>query len=131
MRQFMGITKALSDANRVRILLFLQESELCLCQIIEMLHLSAATVSKHMSILSMAGLVDIRKEGRWHYYRLPEEPTLEVKAAIEFLVKALTHSRPVKEDKAKIKRVLKMDKEDLCCHYKALPSPSSTRISER
>jgi ArsR family transcriptional regulator len=123
MRQFMNITKALSDENRVRILLFLKESELCLCQIIEMLQLSAATVSKHMSILSMAGLVDVRKEGRWHFYRLSEEPTAEVAAAIEFLSKALANSRPIKADKAKVKKVIKMDKEELCCHYKGLPSP--------
>jgi ArsR family transcriptional regulator len=119
MRQFMSITKALADENRVRILLFLKESELCLCQIIEMLRLSPATVSKHMSILSMAGLVDVRKEGRWHYYRLPAEPTVEVAAAIDFLEKALQGTRPIKEDKAQVKRVLKMDKEELCCHYKA------------
>jgi ArsR family transcriptional regulator, arsenate/arsenite/antimonite-responsive transcriptional repressor len=124
----MSITKALSDENRGRILLFLRDSELCLCQIIEMLHLSAATVSKHMSILSMAGLVDIRKEGRWHYYRLTQEPTMEVKAAIEFPGKALTHSPPAKEDKAKVKKVLKMDKDELCCHYKTPPPPSSARI---
>jgi ArsR family transcriptional regulator, arsenate/arsenite/antimonite-responsive transcriptional repressor len=118
MRQLMSITKALSDENRVRILLFLKESELCLCQIIEVLQLSAATVSKHMSILSLAGLVDIRKEGRWHYYRLSKEPTLEAAAAMEFLVKALTSSRHIKNDRAQVKKVLKLDKEELCCHYK-------------
>ena len=131
MRQFMSITKALSDENRVRILLFLKESELCLCQIIEMLQISAATVSKHISILSMAGLVDIRKEGRWHFYRLSEEPTVEAAAAIEFLSKALANSRPIKEDKARVKQVLKMEKEDLCRHYKGLPSPSSSIVLSR
>jgi ArsR family transcriptional regulator, arsenate/arsenite/antimonite-responsive transcriptional repressor len=126
MRHFMSITKALSDDNRVRILLFLKESELCLCQIIEMLQISAATVSKHISILSMAGLVDIRKEGRWHYYRLTDEPTVEAEAALEFLSKALTNSRSIKEDRATLKKVLRMEKEELCCHYKGLPSPSSS-----
>ena len=118
MRHLMSITKALSDENRVRILLFLNESELCLCQIIEMLQLSPATVSKHMSILSLAGLVDVRKEGRWHYYRWSEEPTLEVAAALEFLVKALANSRQIKQDKTQVRKVLKLDKEELCCHYK-------------
>jgi ArsR family transcriptional regulator len=118
MRQLMSITKALSDENRVRILLFLKESELCLCQIIEVLKLSPATVSKHMSILSLATLVDVRKEGRWHYYRLSQEPTVEASATMEFLTKALANSRPIKGDKAKVRKVLKMDKEKLCCHYK-------------
>jgi ArsR family transcriptional regulator, arsenate/arsenite/antimonite-responsive transcriptional repressor len=127
MRQFMGITRALSDENRVRILAILMQSELCLCQIIEMLQLSAATVSKHMSILLMAGLVDIRKEGRWHYYRLAEEPTREATGAIGFLAKALADAPRVKKDAARLKRVLKMDKEALCIHYRGGPLPSSSK----
>ena len=125
MRKCMNITKALSSETRVRILLMLGQSELCLCQIIELLQLSAATVSKHISILIQAGLVDTRKEGRWHYYRLSEKPEREVEAALEFLDKALANSRAVKKDKAKVKKVLKMDKEVLCRHYKGSPPPFS------
>jgi DNA-binding transcriptional ArsR family regulator len=47
--------------------------ELCVCQIIELLGLVPSTVSKHMSILKQAGLVENRKEARWMYYRLPKK----------------------------------------------------------
>jgi len=53
--------------------MMLSGGELCACQIIEMLGLAPSTVSKHMSILRQAGLVETRKEGRWIYYRLAEE----------------------------------------------------------
>ena len=46
MREFMAITKALSDANRVRILLALRRHELCVCQITELFGLATSTVSK-------------------------------------------------------------------------------------
>jgi cytochrome c-type biogenesis protein len=36
MREFMAITKALADPNRVRILLALRRRELCVCQITEL-----------------------------------------------------------------------------------------------
>ena len=36
MKEFMAITKALSDPNRVRILLALRKGELCVCQITEL-----------------------------------------------------------------------------------------------
>ncbi len=65
------IGSALSDRNRVRALAQLQGGELCVCQIIELLQLSPSTVSKHMSILRHAGLVEARKDGRWMYYHLP------------------------------------------------------------
>ena len=70
MQQFMGVSKALADQNRIRALLLLKDRELCVCQITEVLSLAPSTVSKHMSILKQAGLVQMRKEGRWAYYRL-------------------------------------------------------------
>ena len=70
MREFLTITKALSDESRVRALLSIKDGELCLCQIIEVLGLSPATVSKHMNLLYQAGLVQRRKEGKWQFYRL-------------------------------------------------------------
>ena len=70
MREFMAVTKALADENRVRALMLLTHGELCLCQIIEMLRLAPSTVSKHMAVLKQASLVQARKRGRRRYYRL-------------------------------------------------------------
>jgi len=69
---FTAITKALSDSHRVRALCALRKGELCVCQVIELLCLAPSTISKHMSILKQAGLVDSRKDGRWVYYRIAE-----------------------------------------------------------
>ncbi|MHC4105048.1 MAG: ArsR/SmtB family transcription factor, partial [Planctomycetota bacterium] len=72
MLDFINMTKALSDENRVRAIMMLRNGELCVCQLIEMLGLAPSTVSKHMSILRQARLVQVRKEGRRMYYRLPD-----------------------------------------------------------
>ena len=61
MREFMTITKALADDKRVRTLLALRKDELCVCQITALLGLAVSTVSKHLSILYQAGLVESRK----------------------------------------------------------------------
>ena len=71
MKDCLNITKALADENRLRMLLALQDGELCVCQITELMGLAMSTVSKHLSILYQAGLVNARKEGRWMYYSLP------------------------------------------------------------
>lgn len=63
LRDFMSVIKALADENRARILLALGGRELCVCQIVELLGLAPSTVSKHMSILKQARLVDGRKQG--------------------------------------------------------------------
>jgi ArsR family transcriptional regulator len=83
-RVFIAVTKALSDSNRVRTLMFLQGGELCLCQIIEMLGLAPSTVSKHMAVLHNARLIESRKEGRWVFFRLAESQDSVVQGAIKW-----------------------------------------------
>ena len=71
MKEFLNITKALADENRLRMLMALREGEVCVCQIAEWTGLALSTVSKHLSVLYQAGLVSARKEGRWMFYSLP------------------------------------------------------------
>ncbi|MCX6340210.1 MAG: metalloregulator ArsR/SmtB family transcription factor [Candidatus Aureabacteria bacterium] len=73
MRDIMDMLKALADEKRMRILYALKGGELCVCQLIALLKLAPSTVSKHLTILRSARLIDSRKEGRWMYYRLSKE----------------------------------------------------------
>ena len=119
MREFLNITKALSDESRVRVLMFLQDGELCVCQIIEMLGLAPSTVSKHMAILVQAGLVECRKSGKWHYYRLPEKEASEsVQETLKWIQSALHKSPVVTADTKRLKVVVKKEVEVLCTCYK-------------
>ena len=45
MRNFIAITKALSDETRVRALMSLKGGELCLCQLVELFGLAPSTGS--------------------------------------------------------------------------------------
>lgn len=115
MKRALRVFGALSDENRVRLLYALRHGELCVCQLIELLGLSPSTVSKHLSILRDAGLLDSRKQGRWVYYRPADQaffPMIEKKAAPFF--QSLEQSVTVKADDKHLKRILKMDMEDVC-----------------
>lgn len=70
MRDFIKVTKALSDPNRVKLLKILQMKELCVCEIQAALGIAQPTVSKHLKVLESAGLVGRRKEGLWVNYTL-------------------------------------------------------------
>src|SRR5580765_3862575 len=101
MRELMRITKALADENRVRVLLALRNGELCACQITELFGLAPSTMSKHLSVLYQAGLVESRKEGRWIYFRLPiGEAPAGVKGAIGWITEAAGGEDRVREDGA-------------------------------
>jgi DNA-binding transcriptional ArsR family regulator len=119
MRDLLAITKALADESRTRVLMFLRGGELCVCQIVEMLGLAPSTVSKHLTILYQAGLIDSRKEGRWIYYRLPAKPSACAKMATRWLDCCLADDSKIVQDARRLKAVLKMDKETLCCRYKS------------
>src|SRR6476660_8685823 len=99
MREVMNITKALADENRVRTLLALREGELCVCQITELFGLAPSTMSKHLSILHQAALVESRKDGRWICYRLPRNGTSPaVRNAIRWLEQSLAEDQRIVED---------------------------------
>ena len=93
MREFMAVTRALADPNRVRIVLALRRRELCVCQITELFGLAPSTVSKHLSILHHAGLIQSRKTERWVYYRLPDKTApAAVREALDWVKKSLGKS---------------------------------------
>ena len=115
MFEFLNITKALAEENRVRILLALAGRELCVCQIIELLELAPSTVSKHMAVLRQARLVDGHKDGRWMYYRLADErATAVVKEALAWVKKSLSRNERIREDAKRLKEIMKIDREILC-----------------
>ena len=90
----MAITKALSDPGRVRILLALRRRELCVCQITELFGFAPSTMSKHLSILHHAGLIQSRKTERWVHYRLPDPPVPPaIRQALDWVHQSLGKSR--------------------------------------
>jgi len=62
--------RALGDETRLRIIALLAHGELCVCHLQDALELPQPTVSRQLSILRAAGIVDDRREGTWVYYRL-------------------------------------------------------------
>jgi len=118
MREFLTIAKALSDEARVRGLMSLAEGELCLCQIIEVLGLSPSTVSRHRSVLHQAGLVERRKEGRWHYYRLAgREASPVVRQALRWAMSSLEEEKTIAADAQAICCVKGKDLAELTACY--------------
>lgn len=123
MRTFMRISKALGDEQRVRILGMLQKGEMCVCQIIEVLGLAPSTVSKHLSILHSAGLVDSRKNGRWNYYRLPEgeiDPVVE--SALLWVRSSLRKDPLIVKELKKVAEICSLDPKVLCQRQRIDPN---------
>lgn len=76
MVDLLGFFKALSDANRLRIVGLLSQAEYSVEQLAALLDVRPSTVSHHLSRLADAELVSARAEGYYSVYRL-EPKTLE------------------------------------------------------
>ena len=67
------ICKALGDPNRLQIVQMLADGERCGCKLLEAFDITQPTLSHHMKILCDCGLVNDRKEGKWHHYSINVE----------------------------------------------------------
>ncbi len=116
MEQPLNIAKSLADRNRMRVVMALMShDELCVCQIVEVLRLATATVSRHMSKLQKAGLVRSRKDGRWVFYCLADSIPESLR---RWLLESLSDSQEIRADQKILEKVLVSDPEVLCREQK-------------
>ena len=67
------VLKAMADPTRLKILHSLQQGERCVSDILEVVGGSQANVSKHLSVLKRAGLVESRRDGLNVFYEISDE----------------------------------------------------------
>lgn len=112
MRDLVKTFKALSDANRIRILKMLEIRELCVCEITEVLQLATSTVSKHLTILRDAGFVVDSKDGKWVNFMLtPADGTTLVHKLLPLLQEALPDDETIRLDR---ELVINVDRNNMC-----------------
>jgi ubiquinone/menaquinone biosynthesis C-methylase UbiE/DNA-binding transcriptional ArsR family regulator len=71
--------KAVADGSRLRMLVLLAQAELAVTDLTRLLRQSQPRVSRHLKVLTDAGLIARHKEGAWVFYRLAaSEATGEV-----------------------------------------------------
>lgn len=97
------IFRAFSDRTRLRILNLLSGGdEICVCDMMRVLELPQAKVSRHLAYLRRAGLVAGRKDQQWMYYRLvPARGTFHAKI-LECLACCRREVPMLKSDRARL-----------------------------
>ena len=65
-----AIIKAMAHPTRLFIIDVLSRQEYCVCELTDMIGADTSTVSKHLSVLKNAGIVQDEKRGTMVYYQL-------------------------------------------------------------
>jgi len=66
---------AFGDRTRLRILHLLRPGEACVGDLVTVLRVPQPTASRHLRRLREAGLVRVRRQGRWSFYSLASART--------------------------------------------------------
>lgn len=98
--------KSLSDPTRIRILNLLWQEALCVCEIIEIIKLAPSTVSKHLSLMSSALVLDSKKEGKWVYYKINKTRSIQY-STVKLIMEALKKDKQLELDLQKLKKIKK------------------------
>lgn len=115
MRDLELVLKAAGDPTRARILKMLEHGGLCVCQVQAVLGLAVSTVSKHLSILKAAGLVEDRRSGRWIEYALVPEPRGPYAGRVLAMLRGpLDRDPDVVADRRRLREVRRVPLSDLC-----------------
>ena len=63
------INGALSDLNRLKIMLLLNEQHMCVCMIKQIVKIPDSKLSYHLSVLRESGLIKGKRQGNWIIYQ--------------------------------------------------------------
>ena len=81
------VFRALANPYRVWMVEKLSSGELCVCEFYNALELDYSTISRHLTVLKKAGIVDSRKSGKQVFYSLKAHCVLGFLGCLDNFVK--------------------------------------------
>jgi ArsR family transcriptional regulator len=120
MNKFAKIMRVLSDPARLRILMVLMKKELCVCQLMGILGISQPLVSRNLTLLSEAGFLQERKQGKLVFYSKKREMDQIRKKIVSLLKEALKSDSILAEDLRSLRACETFQKKAGRCDMKTL-----------
>ncbi|MBP2678641.1 MAG: putative Transcriptional regulator [Deltaproteobacteria bacterium] len=122
LREYEMVMKSVADPTRVRILKLLEAGEMCVCQIVAVLELNQSTISKHLFLLKMAGLVRERQQKKWVHYSLDGSEGMPYARKMLATLKGWLNDDPVMErDRKREALAREIGPVDICERGMMLP----------
>jgi len=82
-----NVFKALAHPTRLWMAEQLADGEKCVCELAEFIDADFSTISKHLSVLKQAGVVEDEKRGKQVYYRLKVPCILKYMPCVEAVIR--------------------------------------------
>jgi len=98
--------RALADPTRLRILSLLGAEELSVNELQEVTRLGQSRISTHLGLLTEAGLVESRREGRRSFYRLDPGASDDLAGLLEAALRGVRELPEQASDEVNLRRVV-------------------------
>lgn len=82
------VLKALAHPTRLWMAEQLADGERCVCEFVDAVDADFSTISKHLTVLKQAGIVEDDKRGKQVYYRLKVPCVLKFMSCIEAVIES-------------------------------------------
>ena len=102
--EIIEVLKALAHENRIRILNLLADSELCVCELENILQVTQSNASRHLSKLKQVKLIKSRKKAQWIYYSLNQKMFKEHRFLQYLIEDEIEAYKKAEEDKVRLKK---------------------------
>lgn len=111
--------KSISNETKLRLICLLLDSELCVCELEEILEIRQVNISKNLISLKASGVVDVRRDKQRGFYYLTES-FLSQGQLLEYFRDIKANEEVLKKDHDNflLHEVTKDDKVYVCNAYK-------------
>jgi len=107
MRELVRISKALSEEKRVRMLKLLLVRDICVCEMEEILPMSASQVSRSLKMLMEAGFLKQWREGKCVVYAVDRgSANSYCRALLDLLAQSFNRDEVILKDREKLEKVV-------------------------
>jgi len=96
--------QALGDKTRLRLLNLMGDQEICVCYFVQILGAPQPKISRHLAYLRSAGIVAVRREGKWMHYRIVMPPHIGAAQILRQALAAMQEEKPMQADRARLTR---------------------------
>ena len=98
--QLQSLFQALGDVTRLRLLNLMQAGQVCVCFFIEVLGEPQSKISRHLAFLRSAGLVNVRREGKWMHYSIAHPKAEAVRNVFAHTLAVLARDPEMQRERA-------------------------------
>lgn len=96
---------ALADKTRLRILNLIGQDEICVGHLVEVLGESQPKISRHLAYLRNAGLVSVRRDGKWMHYSIQEQDNEIAAEMLDSLIEGLSGQEQMQKERRRLEEI--------------------------